>query len=100
MDNWLNAKNKPNQTQFKANCRNRRNSLPEQGVRKNNRPGAGKNQTQFKPIAQRPRKMNVNQCNIKNYDIFSRSQPKKAKPIQTRFEFMGINSWQKTELPI
>jgi hypothetical protein len=50
MDNWLNQTNKPNQTQFKPNCKNGRKSLSQKSICNNSRPRAAKNKPKTNPI--------------------------------------------------
>jgi hypothetical protein len=80
MDNWLNAKNKPNQTQFKPNAQDSPKPLYFCTLYKKTPIRRPKKQTQFKPNPKNQHKP------IQNKDIHRKTavERKKSKPKQTQ----------------
>jgi hypothetical protein len=81
MDNWLNAKNKPNQTQFKPNARNSYKPVYCRILYTKTAPPRAKKQTQNKPNRQTAPK-HLPKCRLRRND---RCQANKNKPKQTHF---------------
>jgi hypothetical protein len=80
MDNWLNAKNKPNQTQFKPNAQNGPKPLYYCTLYNKTAIQRPKKQTQFKANAENEHKP------IQNKDIQRKTavRPNQNKPKQTQ----------------